>query len=177
MSSPYLGEVRIFAGNFAPYGWAYCQGQLMSISQNTALFSLLGTTYGGDGQSTFALPDLRGRAPIHFGQGPGLSLFVQGQVGGTESVTLTSSQMPQHNHALPVSTNPVETTVPGTSVALGQLTSGALYTQPPSSGNPDVNLGASSISLAGGSQPHSNLQPYLVLNYIIAVAGIFPARN
>jgi microcystin-dependent protein len=178
----YLAIVKIFAGNFAPKGWAFCQGQIMSIAQNTALFSLLGTTYGGNGQTTFALPDLRGRAPIGVGQGPGLSNYVLGQLGGTENVTLTTNNLPAHNHPvtgtvqLPVNGDSADAVGPeGTYPAISGTN---IYSNAPVSGqfagNLSVNL---QTGIAGGSQPVPVLNPYLAMNYIICLEGIFPSRN
>jgi microcystin-dependent protein len=171
----------MFAGNFAPRGWALCQGQIMSIAQNTALFSLLGTTYGGNGQTTFALPDLRGRTPIGTGQGPGLSPKVLGEVGGTETVTLIANQMPAHNHTIGASTSPGNIANPnGNTLAVGQVTVGGgteLVNMYASGTNPNVLLNVQTASIAGGSQPHDNMQPYLGMNFIIALVGIFPSRN
>jgi microcystin-dependent protein len=165
---PFLGEIRLFAGNFAPRSWALCNGQIMSIAQNTALFSLLGTTYGGNGQTTFALPDLRGRVPVHAGQGPGLTNYDLGQQGGTETQTLTTSQIPAHTHALNASSNDETTNRPTNAVpAKGGVYDGTL--------NATMNPGA--IGATGASQPHPNVQPYTTLNYIIALEGIFPSRN
>ena len=174
MSEPFLGEIRIFAGNFAPRGWAFCQGQLLAISQNTALFSLLGTTYGGNGQTTFALPDLRGRSPVHWGSGPGLPPVSLGEQGGSETVTLIASQMPAHSHAVRASSElanaiAVDNGLPGAKVRGGL----DIYT---ASGSP-VALAAGTVSNTGATQPHSNLQPALALSLIIAVEGIFPSRN
>ena len=171
MSQPFLGEIAIFGFTFAPRGWAMCNGQILSISQNTALFSLLGTTYGGNGQTTFALPDLRGRVPVHEGQGPGLSPYVLGEVTGTETVTLTSQQMPSHVHPF---------TVGGSSTPASKSPAGnynaAFGTQ--AYGSPaDVQMGSNQTSPTGGGQPHSNIQPLLVLNFCIALQGIFPSRN
>ncbi len=169
---PFIGELMIFAGNFAPRGWAFCNGQLLPIAQNTALFSLLGTMYGGNGQTTFALPDLRGRAPIHAGQGPGLSDFTQGEFGGEENHTLTVAEMPAHTHTafadatngtvdLPVNALPARN--PASIPAYGAGTS--------------ATLAANHVGAAGGSQPHNNMPPYLVLNYCIALEGVFPSRS
>ena len=169
MSEPFYGEIVLFAGNFAPRGWAFCEGQILSIAQNTALFSLLGTTYGGNGQTTFALPDLRGRAPIHPSQGPGLSPHTLGQSGGSESVTLTQQEMPTHIHAAAGSTGAVNTTRPTNAVPA----KGGSYT----TANPDTTMSSQAIKPAGGSQPHSNMPPYLALNYIICIEGIYPSRN
>lgn len=179
MAEPFIGQIIMFAGNFQIRGYAFCNGQLLSIAQNTALFSILGTTYGGNGQTTFALPDLRSRVPIHPGQGPGLSPYVLGQQGGTETVTLTSNQMPQHNHLM----NASEGTGSQQAPAAGFLAASVV----PSSSNAAVSnfrnasdgttLAPTAITIAGGSQPHNNIQPYLCLNFEIALEGIFPSRN
>jgi microcystin-dependent protein len=179
MSEPFVGEIEIYAFNFAPKGWAFCQGQLLAISQNTALFSLLGTQYGGDGKSTFGLPNLQGKIPNHFGQGPGLSLYTQGQTGGEATVTLLASQMPAHNHTVNASSssghinNPTAATVLG-AVGGGIGKSGKAYTASTAS---NVNMGTSASNNAGGGQPHNNMAPYVALNYCIALQGVFPARN
>ena len=182
MSNPYLGEVRVFAGTYNPSGWAFCQGQLLSIAQYDALYTLLGTTFGGDGQSTFGLPDLQGRAVIGQGQGPGLSNYVLGQMAGTETVTLNPSQMPAHNHALIAYNLDATTATPGPGVALGNplnTDGGAsslfyLNTQ----GNPNTPvLPADTMLMAGGGQPHNNQAPSLVLNYIIALEGVYPQQS
>lgn len=177
---PFIAQIIMFGGNFAPRGWAFCHGQLLSIAQNTALFSLLGTTFGGNGQTTFALPDLRGRTPIGAGQGPGLSNISLGQISGTETATLLATQMPQHIHTVTV--NP-------RAVSEGGDTSDPTNAFPANSGALDreykatgtfVNMGASAAgttSVAGGSQPFSIRNPYLGMNYIIALEGIFPSRN
>lgn len=174
----FIGVVKIFAGNFAPRGWAFCNGQLLSIAQNTAVFSLLGTTYGGDGRTTFGLPDLRGRAPIHFGQGPGLSVYQQGQTGGVETVTLLTTEIPAHSHNLNVNNANanVHTPVNNSSIAAsmdinGDVANGFVNT------TPGTTLNAGSIGVAGGNQPHENRSPYLTLNYIICLQGVFPSRN
>ena len=173
MSDPFVAEIRILACNFAPTGWAMCNGQLLPISQNTALFSLLGTYYGGDGKSTFALPNLQGSAPIHQGQGNGLSLYDLGQTGGSETVTLLQTEMPAHAHqASGASGNGP------TSPANNTWGTGVGRTPPPTyvNGSPNVTMG-NAISVAGGSQPHNNMQPYLTLNFCIAMQGIFPPRG
>jgi microcystin-dependent protein len=175
MADQFVGEIRIFAGNFAPTGWAMCNGQLLPISQNTALFSLLGTFYGGDGKSTFALPDLQGSAPLHQGQGPGSSDYYLGQVGGEANVTLITTEIPAHNHqAMAIATS--GQTAPSSSVVWGTL---AGRTPPPlySSAAPDVTMNPFALGVAGSSFPHNNLQPLLVLNFIIALQGIFPPRS
>jgi microcystin-dependent protein len=174
---PLLAEIRMFAGNFAPRGWAFCDGSILSISQNTALFSLLGTTYGGNGQTTFALPDLRGRLPMHPGQGPGLSPRNLGEQGGVESVTLISTQMPAHTHAVNASGQQGDGVVPDGAVWAVSVD--------PNSGAPLNNYGATptttmspqALGVAGGNQPHSNVQPFLCVNFIIALEGIYPSRN
>lgn len=171
MSSPFLGMIILVPYNFAPRGFAFCQGQIQAIAQNTALFSLLGTTYGGNGQTTFALPDLRGRVPISSGQGPGLSNYSLGQVSGTESVTLTSSQMPIHNHTVNTNNSSSSTTRPQGNY-LGKAAGNEYETATDSS-----TLNAAAVGNAGGNQPFSILQPLLVLNYCIALQGIFPSRN
>ena len=181
MSNPFLGEVRLFGFNFAPRGWAFCNGQLLSISQNTALFSLLGTMYGGNGQTNFALPDLRSRAAIHFGTGTGLSPYTQGQFAGTETITLTTQQLPAHVHTLNGDNSSATTGVP----TAGNLAVPATPGRPPvavngyTTGAPAnaVALNPASIGITGGSQPHSNIQPILVMNYCIALQGIFPSRS
>lgn len=167
--NPYIGEILLVPYNFAPVGWALCQGQLLSISGNTALFSLLGTLYGGDGVSNFALPDLQGRSPIGFGQGPGLQNYVQGQRGGEETVTLTLSQIPSHSHPAMGSAKSATTVSPANTVwatetRLNIYSSGGGTSMAPSGSS-------------GGNQPHDNMSPYLTLNYIIALRGIFPPRS
>lgn len=173
MATPFLGVISMFGGNFAPRGYALCQGQLQSIAQNTALFSLLGTTYGGDGQVTFALPDLRGRAPIHQGTLPGGSTYVIGQVLGSETVTLTSAQMPNHNHTLGASSAPGSAAGP-TGAVWAAYTAGQNYA---AAASVNATMSASALSPAGGNQPHENRQPYLAINFIIALEGVFPSRN
>jgi microcystin-dependent protein len=165
MSQPYVGEIRMFGGNFAPAGWMFCQGQLLPISEYETLFNLIGTTYGGDGQSTFGLPDLRGRLPIHTGQG-----FVLAANGGAESVTLTTNQIPAHTHTVFATTNPNTASLPGGNV----LASGPdIYDQ----NKPGGTTMAAAIGPAGGSQPHSNFQPYLCVNFILSLFGIFPSQS
>ena len=168
MAQPYVGEIRIFAGNFAPAGWDLCEGQLLPISENETLFNLIGTTYGGDGQSTFGLPDLRGRIPLHFGNG-----FTLAETGGVESVTLTVPQIPAHSHALLASANPASGSAPTNQVLA--VTSAATVT-PYGTDAPLVALAPSAVSQIGGSQPHDNFQPYLCLNFIISLFGIFPSQ-
>ena len=172
MAEPFVGEIRIFGFNFAPIGLALCQGQTMPISQNTALFSLLGTTYGGNGTSTFQLPDLRGRGPIGFGTGTGLSAYEIGQAGGAESVTLTVDQIPAHTHTLEASDDPATNTKPAGRV-LGRAHDRTFVDAP--DGTTTMNPG--SVASVGGGQPASIVQPYLGLNFCIALVGIFPSRN
>jgi microcystin-dependent protein len=173
MSNPYVGEIRLFAGNFAPAGWALCNGQLMAISENDALFTLIGTTYGGDGESTFGLPDLRGRIPLHAGQGPGIGQsYTLGELSGVEEVTLTAQQMPVHTHAVLASTDSATTTTPA-----GNVPAASPGLRPYLSIAPDVTLAFQSVGAAGGSQPHANLMPTGVVNYIIALLGVYPAPN
>lgn len=175
----YIGSIILFAGNFAPRGWAYCQGQILPIAQNTALFSLLGTTYGGNGQTTFGLPDLRSRVPVGQGQGTGLSAWQLGEMNGTESVTLLSTQMPAHNHNVQVSVGEADTATANNNYLA--MANGAFGTDQITvntyNGTPSATLGVNSISVAGGNQPHTNIQPSLGLNYIICLEGIFPSRN
>ncbi|MBV9245668.1 MAG: phage tail protein [Methylobacteriaceae bacterium] len=176
MGEPYIGEIRIFAGNFAPAGWAFCDGQLMAISDNDALFTLIGTTYGGDGQSTFALPDLRGRVLLHQGQGGGLSNYVLGQSGGVESVTLTTQQLTNHTHALfAASSNQVTSPTGAQMLAEATSTQSGLHIYRPSGSG--TNIIPSSISSVGGGQPHENRQPFLGVNFIISLFGIFPSQT
>jgi microcystin-dependent protein len=168
LANPYLGEIRMVGFNFAPQGWAMCNGQVLSISQNTALFALLGTTYGGNGINTFQLPDLRGRVAVHLGQGPGLSNYVQGEVTGTEAVTLTTPQLPVHAHSVLTSKDEQTTNRPDGAYP----TVGGIY-----AATQDGNAPMAPSGSAGGNQPHSNIQPLLVMNFVIALEGIFPARN
>ena len=172
--TPFLGEIRMGAYQFAPKGWAMCDGQLMSIVQNQALFAILGTMYGGDGRTTFGLPNLQGRVLTHFGSGAGLTAQVQGQLGGTEGVTLTTAQMPAHSHPLVGRNGAGTTTSP-----VGNLwaNSGAGVKNYSSTAVPAVQMGAGAVQATGGSQPHNNMQPSLVMNYIIALTGIFPSRS
>ena len=168
MSEPFLSEIKIVSFNFAPKGWALCNGQFLPINQNQALFALLGTTYGGNGQTTFALPNLRGQVPIHMGQG-----FTLGQAGGSTAVTINQQTMPQHLHFLQASTATANLDAPGNTTLLGGSAPNDLYNGP-------ANLSpliATTVTNVGGSQPHNNMMPYLVLNFIIALQGIFPSRN
>jgi len=175
MADPFVAEIRIFPFNFAPKGWAWCDGQLMPISQNTALFSLLGTTYGGDGKSTFALPNLQGRAPMHPGQGPGLSLHDLGETGGSETVSLLESEIPLHNHFVAAQTVPLGSLVmPSSSTTLTRPASGNLYNV---AGPAQVSMAPEALQPAGGDQPHNNMQPYLTFYFCIALQGVFPPRS
>lgn len=173
MGQPYVGEIRMFAGSFPPVGWALCQGQLMSISENETLFNLIGTIYGGDGQSTFGIPDLQGKTPVHQGTLNGGSTYQIGEKAGVESVTLTVNQIPAHNHPMVASNNP------GTQVNAN----GLIICSSPSIKYfiedipPDANLNAGVVSGVGGSQPHENMQPYLCISYIISLFGVFPTQN
>ena len=169
----FLGEIRMFAGNFAPTGWAFCQGQLLPIAQNTALFSLLGTTYGGDGRTTFALPDLRGRVPVGFGQGPGLSYKDLGQQFGTETVTLTTAQMPAHSHTVNAVTSEGNQNLPTNSLPANTKALDKEYSDAAS----NTTMKSGMIGITGSSQPVNISQPSLGVNFIIALQGIFPSRN
>jgi microcystin-dependent protein len=171
MAEPFLGEIRMFGFNFAPQGWAMCNGQLLPISQNTALFSLLGTFYGGNGTSTFALPNLQSRVAVHQGQGAGLSTYALGQEGGSENVTLTPGQMPQHTHTVGVNGSAATSSRPGGTVP-GRTTADAYGAAPDGS-----RMNAAMIGATGGGQAHPNIEPFLVLNFCIALQGIFPSRN
>ena len=173
MADPFVAEIRIFPFNFAPKGWAWCNGQLLPISQNTALFSLLGTTYGGDGKSNFALPDLQGRAPMHPGQGPGLSLHDLGETGGSDTVTLLQSKIPAHSHAMLTFNDVGEDRIPGPTEAMARSTGGLLYAAP----GQLVGMAPAALPPAGGGQPHNNLQPYLTFNFNIALQGVYPPRT
>ena len=167
MAQPYIGEIRMFGGNFAPVSWAFCDGSLQAIAQNDALFQLIGTTYGGDGESTFALPDLRGRVPLHQGNG-----FILAETGGVEEVTLTVNQIPAHSHALLATLNQGSQNQPN-SMALAQSPTQNAF--PYGTDNPPATLAPTSITPVGGSQPHSNFQPYLCVNFILSLFGIFPS--
>jgi microcystin-dependent protein len=172
MADPFVAEIRIFPFNFAPKGWAFCNGQLLPISQNTALFALLGTTYGGDGKSTFALPNLQGNAPMHPGQGPGLSLHDLGEMSGSDAVTLLVSEIPAHTHSCLAVEDPGDLQAPSAARALARSANGFAYV----SGPANAPMAAQTLPPAGGGQPHNNMQPYLTLNFCIAMQGVFPAR-
>ncbi len=171
---PFVAEIRIFGFTFAPTGWAFCDGQILPISQNAALFSLLGTNFGGDGRSNFALPNLQGSLPMHPGQGPGLSNHVLGEAGGTTSVQLSPSQMPSHTHALVAAVNPALDATPSNNVVLAHSRTVEAYVASTANIAP---LAAAASAAIGGNQPHNNLQPYLVLNFCIALQGIYPPRG
>ena len=172
MGSPYIGEIRMFAGSFPPSGWAFCDGQELPIAENDALFSLIGTTYGGDGESTFRLPDLRGRAPIHVGTGPGLGAYSIGEQGGVETVILTTQQIPTHTHAWMASTGPGTANSPVNNV-VGSPPAMKLYRV----GTPGDTMSPATIEPFGGQQPHENLQPYLTISFIISLFGVFPTQS
>lgn len=167
MAQPYVGEIRMFAGNFAPAGWMFCEGQLLPISENETLFNLIGTTYGGDGQSTFGLPDLRGRIPIHQGNG-----FVLAESGGAEEITLTVNQIPAHSHPMLASTADGNLIPSG-----GNVTANSLNITPYINQSTDGNMNAGAVTLVGGSQPHTNFQPYLCVDFIISLFGLFPSQS
>jgi microcystin-dependent protein len=173
MSDQFVAEIRIFPFNFPPTGWAFCDGQLMPISQNTALFSLLGTVYGGDGKSTFALPDLQGSVPMQPGQGQGLSERFLGEMSGVESITLLQTEIPVHTHTLKGSADPGDNTVPGPAISLATSTGAFAYVNNIA---PDSQMAFQALPPAGGGLPHNNMQPYLTLNFCIALQGIFPQR-
>ncbi|WP_395684406.1 phage tail protein [Dokdonella sp.] len=172
MSNPFLGEIRMAGFNFAPRGWAFCAGQLLPISQNDALYALVGTTYGGDGVTTFGVPDLRGRVPINQGQGPGLSNYVLGQMAGTESVTLITAQIPSHVHVINAASSGARSSSPSGNL----LGSGEADIYNHDFAN-TVALSPSALAPSGGNQPHDNTQPFLCINFIIALEGVFPSRN
>ena len=175
MSEPFIAEIRIFAGNFAPRGWAFCNGQLLPVAQNTALFSLIGTTYGGDGRTTSALPNLQGRAPMHPGRGPGLTDRRLGQRGGGETVTLSTDQIPTHTHTLRGSSENGEQGSLTDNVVPGRSRNGQLYQTNVSSNV--VQMNGSALEPTGGSQAHNNMQPFLAVNFIIALVGLYPSRS
>lgn len=173
MSTPYVGEIRMFGGNFAPAGWLLCQGQVVSIAENETLFNLIGTTYGGDGQETFAIPNLSSRVPVHMGQGPGLQNYTIGEAAGVEQVTLTTQQIPNHTHPLVGST--AVGSAPGPSGNI--LASSSIVTPYNPIETPASLMAANSIAPTGGSQPHENTQPFLCINFIISLFGIYPSPN
>ena len=172
MSEPFIGEIRMFAGNFAPRSWAFCDGQLLAISQNDALFSLLGTIYGGDGRTTFGLPDMRGRIPLHLGSGPGLTTRQIGRKAGEETVTVTASQVASHTHSYQASSDGGNETDPSGNVVCNSSSIKMFIEDPP-----DVSMATTAIANTGGSQSHTNLMPFLCVHFIIALFGIYPSRN
>jgi microcystin-dependent protein len=175
MADPFVAEIRVFPFNFAPKGWAWCDGQLLPLSQNTALFSLLGTTYGGNGKSNFALPDMQGNSPMHPGQGPGLSLHDLGETGGSQTVTLIESELPAHTHSINAANFPGEIQAPTANTALARSHGGNAY-QTTTNQN-IVLMNPAALPPAGGDQPHNNMMPYLTLNFNIALQGVFPPRG
>jgi microcystin-dependent protein len=174
MADPFVAEIRIFPFNFAPRGWAWCDGQILPLSQNTALFSLLGTTYGGDGKSNFALPNLQGSAPMHPGQGPGLSLHDLGETGGSETVSLLESEMPSHSHPLTAQTTNASKSTPAAN-SIARVAGVTPYLPP--AGAALVSMSDTAVTPAGGDQPHNNMQPYLTFYFNIALQGVFPPRS
>lgn len=172
MADPFLGQIMMFAGNFAPRGFAFCDGQLLAVSQNDALFSLLGTLYGGDGRTTFGLPDMRGRVPLHVGQGPGLSSRPLGSKGGSEEVALTANELPPHTHTVMGSTDPGGTTAPA-----GQVLANAGGVDTYSTAAADTTADGTSVGHSGGSQPHPNMMPFECINFCIALTGVYPSRQ
>jgi microcystin-dependent protein len=176
MASPFIGEIRLFGGNFAPLDWALCQGQIMSIAENSALFALVGTTYGGDGQQTFALPNLQGRVPVHQGTNPSTGTnFVIGQPAGTETVTLTVAQIPIHNHLVAANAGGANASSPSGQMIASGSSGPTWFAAAPAS--PQQFLAGNALATEGGNQPHDNMLPYLVVNFIIALVGIFPSQN
>ena len=171
MSQPFVGEIRMFGGNFAPQGWMFCDGQILPISENETLFNLIGTTYGGDGQSTFALPDMRGRIPLHLGQGPGLSPHVIGEMSGTETVNLIPAQLPLHAH--PLASGFAASSGSPSGAAVADTGATAIY----GAGTANVAMAPAASVPAGGGQPHNNLMPYACVSFIISLFGIFPSQN
>jgi microcystin-dependent protein len=174
MANPFLAEIRIFPFNFPPKGWAFCDGQILPLSQNTALFSLLGTTYGGDGKSNFALPNMQGNAPMHPGQGPGLSLHDLGETGGSDTVSLLESEIPSHSHALMAQALNASSQTPSPSVGLAHSKGVSAYSTITTN---LVTMADATVAPAGGDQPHNNLMPYLTLNFCIALQGVYPPRT
>ena len=177
MANPFIAEIRIFPFNFAPVGWASCNGQLIPISQNTALFSLLGTTFGGNGTSSFGLPNLQGNAPMAPGQGPGLSLHDLGETGGSATVTLTPNQVPSHTHGLQGSPRDAEEGTPTAQSSLARSNPGFVYKQPSGANQPQPMAAGILGGAVGGNAPHNNMMPYLALNFCIALQGIYPSRS
>lgn len=173
MSQPYIGEIRMFAGNFAPNGWQFCNGQLLSIAENDTLFNLIGTTYGGDGQETFALPNLQSRLPVHQGALTGGNTYQIGEMAGVEEVTLTQAQIPAHNHVVLATSDLANSPNPEKSFLAAAPTGSKIY----STAIPSIPLHNATITTAGGDQPHSNLQPYLCVNFIISLFGIYPSQT
>jgi microcystin-dependent protein len=173
MAQPYVGEIRMFAGNFAPNGWMFCEGQTLPISENDVLFQLIGTTYGGDGEEPFNLPNLASRVPIHMGTGPDGTTYQIGEMAGTEQETLTVQQIPNHSHPLTASTDQASQASPGSTVLLAQSTVADMYIQD----SPDATLAANTVQPQGGSQPHENTQPFLCINFIISLFGVFPSQT
>ncbi len=175
MSEPFIAEIRIFAGNFAPRGWAFCDGQLLPVAQNTALFSLIGTTYGGDGRTTTALPNLQGRVPMHPGRGPGLTARRLGEKVGAETVTLTEAQIPSHSHAARASSSSANSGGPDNTKVVGRSGSGDIYQTNTSASL--IDMSSEAVSTTGGGQSHENEQPFLTMNFIIALQGLYPSRS
>lgn len=175
MSEPFIAEIRIFAGNFAPRGWAFCDGQLLPIANNTSLFSLIGTTYGGDGRTTTALPNLQGRAPMHPGRGPGLTDRRLGQKVGVKTVTLTEAQIPSHSHTARAATSGADAIPPSNTTSLARSGGGSAYQSNTTASL--VDLASETVATTGGGQSHTNIQPYLTLNFIIALQGLYPSRS
>jgi microcystin-dependent protein len=176
MSESYVGEIRLFGFGRTPSGWQACDGSLLSIAENDILFTLLGTTYGGDGETTFAVPDLRGRVPIHYGQGPGLGFYALGEQGGTETVTLVPAQLPGHTHMAVVTSAPATAATPGPNLLPGAVSGDSFYVSEPA-GATAVAMSSQSTSPAGGSQPHENCMPTLTVQYCISLYGLYPSRN
>lgn len=177
MSDPFLGEIRMFAGNFAPRGWAFCDGQLLAVSQNDALFSLFGTIYGGDGRTTFGLPDMRGRVPVHHGSGPGLSNRPQGAKGGSENEMLTTNQLPQHSHTMQASSDAGTLDNPTNAVVAVLYHDQSNQNLPAFDANTNASMKSDALTNAGGSQSHVNMMPFLAVNFIVSLVGVYPSRS
>jgi microcystin-dependent protein len=180
MGQPFVGEIRLFGGNFAPAGWQFCDGSILSIAENDVLFALIGTTYGGDGQATFAVPDFRGRVPVHQGQGTGLSNYVIGQTGGVETVTVSGAQLPVHTHPVAAVSQGGTLAAPAATAVLsdmGPQGSSTVFAYKPYDGTAQIALAGASVAQSGGNQPHENSQPYLTCSFIISLFGIFPSQN